>query len=273
MQRFLIHLSKNKKTSQSILNIISSVKFLAKLRGSGIQCFETIEVELLVKAIKLKLPKACKARTYVDPEAFKQICMATNTKTFGGNCHAYRLGFILGYLGLLRRANIAPESPGTFDATRHTCKKDVQIKEGKVVVTIKWTKTRQNKEKVYVILPVLQQAELNAAHAYTQMNLMAQVPCLETSPLLTFMDGHFITANFLSTALVKAVQAAGLSLTGVTLHSLRRGGTSAAQQGGAEAPQISKHGTWESDTWKQYLLSNISSDSPVQKAMQNVFET
>ena len=273
IQRFILHLSKTRKTSQSILNIISSIKFLARLCGSSIQCFESIEVDLLMKAIKLQLPKACKARTYLDPEAFKQLCMVTNTKTFGVNCHAYRLGFLLGYLGLLRRANIAPESQATYDPTRHTSKKDVQIKDGKVIVTIKWTKTRQNNEKVFVILPVLKQTELNAAHALTQMNLLAQVPCLETQPLLTFVDGHVITANFLSTALVKAVQAAGLSMTGVTLHSLRRGGTSAAQQGGAEAPQLSKHGTWESDTWKQYLLSNPSSESPVQQAMQSVFDS
>jgi hypothetical protein len=76
-----------------------------------------------------------------------------------------------------------------------------------------------------------------------------------------------VTVRLLSTALGQMLTALGLDPSLYSLHSFRRGGATAAYQGGVDVLDIKRHGTWSSDAFWKYITAPIVAQSPVAKAL------
>ena len=57
--------------------------------------------------------------------------------------------------------------------------------------------------------------------------------------------------------------ALGCDTKAFSLHSLRRGGATAAFRAGVDCVHVQRHGTWKSDVFWQYIVSDAVQKSPV----------
>ena len=71
--KFIKHLRDTVSSYQIVLNVLSSIKFYARLHHHSIDAFNEIETELAIKSVKLNMPKAVKARQLLEPDTFRQI--------------------------------------------------------------------------------------------------------------------------------------------------------------------------------------------------------
>ena len=268
---FINYLSTIVNTSQSILNIISSIKLLAQLLHWDINVFSHISVILMLKSVKLNIPKVLKERLFLSPTQFRALCQAISFKNYGPKRYAVRLGLLLGYLGLFRRANIAPENAASFNPKQHTTKGDCILNTNHIVIRLKWSKTRQNAEATFIAVPFIPHREMNAKYNYLAMCREAATATTASAPLLTFPDGDPLTAGYLTKAMLMAAKIAKVPSQGLSLHTLRRSGSTVAQQEGATGSSIAKQGTWSSELYLEYILSSDTQKSPIQDAMYNAF--
>ena len=236
---------------------MSSVKYYLLKHGCNTKCFNHFKVKLMYKALKATLAPS-KAKCLLTFPQFNNVL--SKAATFGTSKHVLRLAFLLGFAGFLRRSNLAPESERAFDVTRHTTFGDLSISGGNLVVHLKWSKTLQNSLGATIVLPVLTGSPFNPVKVFRKYCKYA--PFLQcSSPALVFPQGNLVTAPVLAKILA---QLAGDGA--VTLHTLRRSGTSQAFLGGATATQLAVHGTWVSSTFQRYIISSNTMLSPVQLA-------
>ena len=136
---------------------------------------------------------------------------------------------MFGYLGYLRVSNLAPASAAEFDPSRHTTREDVLHSKQGILLSIKWTKTRQ--AAVFtapVPLPALGTNPLcpltiwrEYEEVLSHMSLSPNAPLLLTA---TGPPGRTVTIPILRALLRRAAHLADLSSFHYTPHSLRRGG-------------------------------------------------
>ena len=259
---FLEHLTDSVKSFNAIKNVISAIKSYLQIRGVSIRCFSHIKVKHMIKALQATLlPPAHKV--ILSPAEVKQIM--SKAATYGKARHAIRLAIILGFAGFLRRSNIAPETPQTFDKQRHTTPRDLAIKGNNLAVNLKWTKTLQNSRGTVIVLPTFKSSTMDPASVYKKY-LRATPGLRPKGPLLRLPDGAILTARTLAGMLARLAGSKD-----VTLHTLRRSGTSQAFLGGASSTQLSVHGTWISSAFHRYIISQSNMNSPIQEAFDARF--
>jgi len=251
------HLTTSLKTYNSITNVLSAVKFYLRQRGASVASFSNVQVVCMLRALKATLlPPSHKV--ILSPAQF--IRLMAKAKVYKQARHVIRLGLVLGFAGLLRRSNIAPETSGSFDATRHTTLGDLSVQGPNLVVHLKWTKTLQNSRGATVVLPVFKNGFLNPVTIFN--NFVRVSPSRAPSaPLLIFPEGNLVTAPQLTIILQELVGSKG-----VTLHTLRRSGTTQAFLGGASNTQLAVQGTWVSPTFQRYIVNQATMQSPIQQA-------
>ena len=93
-----------------------------------------------------------------------------------------------GFIGCLRISNLAPHKASAFDATRHTMVADIHLRNEGLVLSLKWSKSRQtNKTPVTIPLPSLGSTLLCPLRAWNRYNAhltVAGVTPVVGSPLL-----------------------------------------------------------------------------------------
>ena len=182
-----------------------------------------------------------------------------------------RLVLLFGYMGYLRVSNLAPSTATSMDVTRHTTWSDVWSSDDGVLLSLKWTKTRQDVSSSAVIpLPELGNSELCPLRAWRSYKRhLSDIEVTPDSPLLlttVHPKGRTITIPMVRALLRRAAEAAGLSSFQYTPHSLRRGGASCSFDLGLPLENIKFHGTWKSNAVDSYLKSRACFNSPVARA-------
>ena len=172
-----------------------------------------------------------------------------------------------GFFGYLRISNLVPQTAATFDPTRHTTVGDVFLRNEGLLVSLKWTKTRQTSRPVFMPLPVLGSSLICPFRAWRLFNVATRDMDINSStPLLVTThepEGLIVTASMLRAMFRKALEFADLTTAGYNPHSLRRGGATFSYHAGVPIDQIKRHGTWRSDTVHQYLMDQHDGPAPV----------
>ena len=185
-----------------------------------------------------------------------------------------KVGLIFGFLGYMRLSNLAPQTAGEFDPTRHTSWNDIVVLKEGVIIKIKWSKTLQSvKGTTPVPLPALRGSVVCLKSAWNEyVAALPEVPHAASTPLLLSTvtpRGKIITAPKLRAMFNRVVAAAGLCGEGLTPHSLRRGGATASFLSGVPVSHIKAHGTWRSSAVEGYLLQTPRFNTPVAKGFLN----
>ena len=254
----------------TVRNHMSSVKTLYIWwdKPGVVDIFSSDPWALTIRGIMNSVRPGPPATTAVAPEhllAMLEVCAPFPQLS------PFKLGFIFGFLGFFRVSNLAPPKSSKFDRTRHTTWADISTSPLGVVVSLKWTKSRQHAlHPVSIPLPALGSSPLCPLQAWEEYvrALGSFTPSLDSPLLLSTGDnaGTIITIPQFRATFHRVAALAGLADCGYTPHSLRRGGASFSYKVGVKIPAIKTHGTWKSSAVDSYLLSQPLFQTPVVRA-------
>lgn len=170
---------------------------------------------------------------------------------------------LVAFYGMFRKSHLLPLSSALFDPSKQLTKGDFKIFSWGMLVTIRWSKTIQFRERVVEIpLPFIPRSKL--------------CPTLAVMHAFSFTD-HFpsscqafawfdkrsrtprvFTYNEFLTKLHDSLSLIGINPKLYAGHSFRRGGASFAYQSGVPIELIKASGDWRSDTILIYLTMPLT---------------
>ena len=119
-------------------------------------------------------------------------------------------------------------------------------------------------------IPHVPGSPVDPVAAYRDL-LRAQPTIHPNQPLLSLPNSKgkiiTVTTRHLAVALKELISALDLDSSLYSLHSLRRGGASAAYQAGVPFQDIKRHGQWKSDAFWLYITAPCVAASSVAAAL------
>ena len=138
-----------------------------------------------------------------------------------------------------------------------------------VSVELKWTKSRQKDKQVFVTLPKLGDHIVDPVYNFKQFFKFSPNKS-QLKPLLAFVDGGVMSANFICKTFKKELSILD-SGNRCTFHSLRKSAATHTFGAGAKALAIAKQGTWKSEVYVDYIVSQKEQKCPLENEFKLLF--
>ena len=223
----------------------------------------------MFRAIKNTLVFRKKEKVTISPQQL--LSMLKWVKVLGNVKYSIRLALLLGYLGLFRISSYAVTSDKVFDCKVDTTVSDCDVSSGSLVVSLKKTKTQHNGDPIVVVVPEIKSKILSAVYNFNKMLEVVNVRNRDSTPVIV-IPGRIILTSILFNAILKVIADHVCNLKeNVASHVLRRSGTTYLHKAGASPVQLAKAGTWKSEVYLSYVLSQANENSLVQNAANNMF--
>ena len=241
-------------SAESIGNYISAVRTAHTLLGFDPPQSEDKQMKLFVNGLRNMLLHDVKQAKAIIPDILLRIYDVVDF-TNQTDMVAW-VALLIGFYLFLRRSNLVPETMNSFDHTKQFTRRDFHVVDPLKVMMceIRWSKTIQFKEKV-LRLPILPVENKKICPVMWSHYMMNQVPGLPDDPAFLIMVGGqkmSLSANQLIYRFRKWLDLVKEDSTEYSLHSLRRGGATFAQQCNINGNMIQLLGDWASDAWKRY---------------------
>lgn len=178
------------------------------------------------------------------------------------------------FFSMLRTSNLLPNAVSNFDPTKQLCRGDLSFHPGGILLTIKWSKTIQYRERVHQIpLPYIAGHPLCPVTAlYTLLRLGPNLP--PSTPLFAFPNLTGITVltrPIFDRQLHRHLTGCGLDTAQYSGHSFRRGGATWAFEAGLPGEMVQVLGGWASESYKVYLtLDNSAKMSMITNCVKSL---
>lgn len=173
------------------------------------------------------------------------------------------------FFGLLRRSNLMPRSPSSFDTSRHLRRQDITFHPWGARLHIRWTKTIQYGERCLSIpLPRLVGNVLcPVAALFRAVNLTASASPDGPALVLPSSQGFPpLTSRVFVNRVRECLQAGQVDPVLYSGHSFRRGGATWAYKVGVDIETIRQLGDWRSTAFRDYVM--IDNDTLVNAVKQ-----
>ena len=168
---------------------------------------------------------------------------------------------LVAFFSFFRKSNLLIPSVGQFDPLRHLCASDVQFTPQGVVLTVRWSKVIQFRERaLHIPLPRIPKSVFCPSTALLCLNLDCPAPSPQT-PLFRYVKGSVLlplTQPEFTSKLRGILQSLGIPATKYSGHSFRRGGASFALHCGLSVDLIKLQGDWSSNACERYLEPSFS---------------
>ena len=163
---------------------------------------------------------------------------------------------IVAFFSFFRKSNLLIQSTGSFDPGRSLCTSDVEFQSEGVVLTVRWSKVIQFRERTLRIpLPKIN----NSLFCPSKALLGLCLTCSSQegpSPLFRYVENGtpvaLTQAKFVS-KLRQSLADLGFPADQYSGHSFRRGGAQFALQCGLPVELIKLQGDWNSNVYERYL--------------------
>ena len=232
---FLEFLITDHNSPATIQNYLTAIMYRWWARPDITQMLDSHGVHQMMKGIANTVRPPKDKRMAVTPE---HLCLILRT------CDAHRewlpakLAISLAYFAYLRLSNFAPRTMSAFDASRHATWADLHPRQQGLVLTLRWSKTRQHSTAPPDIpIPTLDDKRLCPKNTWLEYSSAVGEPSdpVATPLLRTTVHprGRTISASMLTRSIREVINAAGLCQMGYTPHSFRRGGASCSHHDGA----------------------------------------
>ena len=160
------------------------------------------------------------------------------------------------HFSVCQKTNLVPSSRKDLKDKKFLLRKDIQIGEDVLIVSMRWSKTIQFGERVLKTpLVKIPDSVLCPVKAFKIM--CSKVKAKPEDPLFTLPEKKCITYQSFQKKLRGLVQKIGLEPESFSSHSFRRGGTSFAFRCRVPTELIQLHGDWRSDAYKKYLSLSL----------------
>lgn len=242
----------------SYLNIIG---LLHKEFGLPNPLLNNWPLKSLLTGIKRAIGTLPNQKLPITPSILLRLHATLNfTKSFDSSFWAICL---VAFYGLFRKSHLLPMSARKFDPSKQLTKSDFRFFSWGTLVTIRWSKTIQFRERVVDIpLPCIPGSKLCPTtaiiHAFHFTNSTAANSQAFNWVVCPSPTAHFFTYNMFISKLRDHLTTMGIDPQSYAGHSFRRGGASFAYQSGVPVELIKALGDWRSDTILIYLTMPLT---------------
>ena len=244
---YITFLSKSLSSPSSVKNYVYGIQTLSKLKGWKFPRFQ-----FQFKGIARVLLHTVQRAHPLSPPIFLRLLHFIDlSNSYEATMWAI---MIVGFLMFARIGNLLP-STRVFDREKQLTRGDVLVAADAVVVTVKWTKTIQTRQRV-LTLPLYANSDSPLCPKKCLLRVARLAPASKFHHLFSYksksglsviLQSEFI--RFLRSKLSKA----GFDPEKFSGHSLRRGGATWAFGSGVSSELIRNHGDWASDAYLSYL--------------------
>ena len=262
------YLSENGVSCNMLPNNISALK--ANFIMYTLQYeLEKPQVSLFVKATRINRPLAIMTRNIMSIDTLKALIAACDVLT---SPYTFKAIFLIAFFGFLRISNIAPHSFREFDPSRHLTMGDIQFNSPGMLITLKWSKTMQSRDKVHVIaLPSLYPSPLCPVRALKRA--IAHYKPKNQDPLFQVCSPHghsLVTESKLRKTLSKLNIRLGFPPHHFSFHTFRRSGASCAYNAHVPVQSIKTRGSWASNCVWTYIQQDQKRSLEIAQSFKNI---
>ena len=261
-------LAENFKSFNSVQNYMSGVKTWSSLLEYNNDAFQSPMLKLTLTGLSKLNLSVPNRRLPFQPQHLLDIYESLDlTLTEDSTLWALLL---VAFFAMLRKSQFANTSRKSFSVNEQLTRGDFRFTEKGMVITIKWSKTRQRHNQLHIIpLSRLPIASLCPVTAYSHM--LEVLPALPDEPAFGFRTKSNSLSPFsksdIDNMIRKVVVRCSLNPQNYSFHGLRRGGASLASAAGCSDSDICAIGDWASSCYKGYIMPELVHLYRVSEAM------
>ena len=226
----------------SIINYVSAVRFMHTFLGYNATWENSFSVKATLKGYKRILGAPTEQKLPVTVDMLKDIISRCDPVNDSG----YIACILIGFFGMLRKANLCPKSINCFDPQFNLARQDIELTDYGALLNIRGSKVIQFQQKVLQIPLVEHPTRSSICPVRAMKNHMRRVPASPTSPAFQLHSGDPITHHKIREFFKRKLIECGVDYKNISLHSLRRGGASFCHSRGAPLEMIQSMGDWAS---------------------------
>ena len=237
----------------SVRCYLSAVRHWHISQGGGDPLANSLRLQLALKGLRRKKPRASDSRLPITPYILKRIrsVLATNPK----KCDNIMLwaACCLGYFAFLRSGEMTIPSAEKFDSGWHLTPLDIAVDNVKhpsfMQVRLKGSKTDQTRLGVNLYLG----RTFNDLCPVAAMLTYLMIRGFDHGPLFQLQNGQPLTRQKLVDMLRTTLSMAGIDPTHYSGHSFRIWAATTAAANGINDSTIQTLGRWASDSFNRYI--------------------
>lgn len=264
---YIEYLTEKNPNPKGIRGSISSLKTFFKIANLHVKTFESQLVQNALRAIDITLKHKPKHKEAIDPSTIARVLKIIDKRP-----HGYMVSFAIAlmFTALLRQSNILCKTIRTFDKERQVLCKNVRLNNNKVLeIDLLWSKTNQRfGESTIVTASNMPNSIICPITRYNQTQPIADRNSM--LPLIRFTDSNPMTINFVYQYWKEALYELKIHKPHMTLHRLRLSGASWASKSGVPPLAICQQGTWQTESYRSYIMNDNTTPSKVNEAMSNI---
>ena len=266
--RYIAHLSRRLSFS-SIRQYLNAVRIIHLEAGAKNPLDNNWYANSILKGVKRVKGDITKQKSPITLDILKGIFLKINLnesldRTFWAAC-------LVAFFSFFRKSNLLVESHIVFDPSRHLCASDVNFSTEGAILTVRWSKVIQFRQKVLQVpLPKIPNSPLCPSTALLQLTLDNPASSIPV-PLFRYSlagASHVpLTQLQFTEKLRSCLRAMGIPTSNYSSHSFRRGGASFGLQCGLTSDLIKLQGDWSSNSYERYLQPSLELRKQVAKTL------
>ena len=252
-------LARGFRAPRSVTNALSSLRGFHLDRGLDASAFDTRQVSLFCRSLQHTLRHVPARAPPLPLAVLERLCVLAESRCQEGLVFATLLSVT--FFSMARLSSLVPPSSGPYDFSRFPSFADLDVRADTVWLSIKWAKCHQGAGQGFSV-PLRSLAGSPACPVALLATLVggARGPPAST-PLFARPRGRgrgrgsggFFTTGSARRWFSELLAASGLTGSGFTFHSLRRGACTLAYQQGASVADLQALGGWRGDSVHLYL--------------------
>ncbi len=159
--------------------------------------------------------------------------------------------FCLAFYGFLRASEYTSRYAHSFDAQTTLCRRDLQLTQSSIAVTLKASKTDPFRQGCTLHIAATSTSTCPAAALAKYLSLSKTA--LPETPLFRFHDGTYLTRQTLTIHIRNLLTMAGYEAAHFASHSFRIGAATTAAAAGLPDWTIQALGRWSSSCYTLYI--------------------
>lgn len=232
------------KSLSTIKNYISGARTWILQHNGDPAPFSNAQVNEVFKGVSKKSSHIPSPAFPLAPNHVRIICQFLDN--YGNPSLPVKAAILIGFTCFLRVSNLVSPSASMWEGPHTLRAADIQLSGSKLYVIIRSSKTIKIGSPV--ILQVESVADKICCPVYTWSRYIHLFRPSPFGPAFILPSGSALTSRPIVSLMCLALQSNGFpQYKSVSMHSLRRGGTQAAQDMGASDQELKLHGTWRSD--------------------------
>ena len=227
---------------------------MQSLLGYSTESINEFLLKVSLRGIERLHPHQVKQASPITPEILLnmyEFLDASSTKDMVFWCL-----FLFAFFSFARKSNLVPDNDTDISNPRFLLRKDVELINDRLIITMRWSKTNQFGQRILQIplLPI-QGSVLCPVQAY--QNMCALVAANPSDPLFSLSKRRYITYYAFQSKLKHLISKIGLNPVDYSTHSFRRGGTTYSFKSNVPTVLIKAHGDWKSDCYQRYVFLSL----------------